>query len=98
MSRLMLLAVASWLGLASPGPVRADDAEDRAVKFVEKLRGNINPDEAGPNKRGVAVTLSASLITDAGLKDLAPFRNLTQLNLGQTKITDAGLKEVASFK
>ncbi len=37
-------------------------------------------------------------ITDAGLKELAPLKNLHYLNLDATKITDAGLKELASLK
>jgi hypothetical protein len=37
-------------------------------------------------------------VTDAGLKELANFKNLTMLNLWRTKVTDAGLKELAPFK
>jgi hypothetical protein len=31
-------------------------------------------------------------VTDAGLKELAPLKNLTELDLRSTRITDAGLK------
>ncbi len=37
-------------------------------------------------------------MTDAGLKELAPLKNLTTLNLGGTKVTDDGLKELAALK
>ena len=33
-------------------------------------------------------------MTDAGLKELAPLKNLTSLNLSDTKVTDAGVKEL----
>ena len=37
-------------------------------------------------------------MTDAGLKELAPLKNLTALDLGDTQVTDAGLKELAPLK
>ena len=37
-------------------------------------------------------------MTDAGMKELAPFRNLRSLNLYSSKVTDTGLKELASFR
>ncbi len=37
-------------------------------------------------------------ITDAGLKDLAPLKELRKLNLTGTSITDAGLKELKALK
>ena len=37
-------------------------------------------------------------MTDAGLKELAPLTNLTELLLRSTNITDAGLKELAPLK
>ena len=47
MSRLLRFAVVSWLVLGSPA-VRADDAEDKAVAFVEKLGGRVIRDDARP--------------------------------------------------
>jgi internalin A len=38
-----------------------------------------------------------STITDAGLKELRPLKNLTRLELGFANITDAGLKELKGF-
>jgi internalin A len=34
-------------------------------------------------------------VTDAGLKELAPLKNLTTLDLYGTKVTDTGLKALA---
>ena len=34
-------------------------------------------------------------MTDTGLKELAPLKNLTYLYLAGTQVTDAGLKELA---
>jgi hypothetical protein len=33
-------------------------------------------------------------VTDAGLKELAPLKGLTELYLSRTKATDAGVKEL----
>jgi hypothetical protein len=44
MSRLMLCGIVSWLILGSVAPIRADDAEDKAVAFVEKLGGKVKVD------------------------------------------------------
>ena len=35
---------------------------------------------------------------DAGLKELAPLKNLTSLNLTSTPVTDAGLRTLAPLK
>src|SRR5262249_1547096 len=36
-------------------------------------------------------------VSDAGLKELAPLKNLAELDLSRCKVTDAGLKELAPF-
>ena len=80
------------------GSARADDAEDKAVAFVEKLGGKVTRDEKVPGKPVVTVSLHRSEVTDAGLKELAPLKNLTELSLIGADITDAGLKTLAGFK
>jgi len=42
--------------------------------------------------------LNYAPVLDAGLKELAPFKNLGWLNLNDTRVTNAGLKELAGFK
>jgi internalin A len=98
MSRLMLCGVVSWLVLIASAPLCADDAEDKAVAFVEKLGGRVARDEKLPGKPVNGVQLSFSAVTDAGLKELAPLQNLTRLGLDSTKVTDAGLKELVTLK
>ena len=94
MSRLMLCGLMAGVILCSSAPVRADDAEDKAVAFVEKLRGQVTRDEKAPGKPVIKVNLFGSEVTDAGLKELAPLKNLTVLILADTQVTKAGLKDL----
>ena len=43
-SRLMLCGVMSWLAIGPAAPLRADDAEDKAVALVEGLGGKTTRD------------------------------------------------------
>ncbi len=59
----------------------------------------------GPNARRPAtpeevasLNLPGTAVTDAGLKQLAAFTNLTSLTVASNKVTDEGLKELAAFK
>ncbi len=45
----------------------------------------------------ITLDLSKTLVTDAGLKELAHLKNLTALDLSWTKVTDAGLNELAGL-
>ena len=84
---------------AFPAPsAGADDAEDKAVKFVEGLKGKVTRDDTQPGKPVVKVELTGTEVTDAGVKELAALKNLTNLNLSFTKVTDAGVKELAALK
>ncbi len=97
----MFRTVVVALALSVPclgSSTRADEGEDRAVAFVQKLGGTVIRDEKTPGKPVVTVKLSDTDVTDAGLKELAPLKNLTTLYLGCTKVTDAGLKELAPLK
>ena len=69
-------------GVDFVAPLYADDAEDKAVAFVEKLGGKVTRDEKLPGKPVIGVHLSFSAVTDAGLKELAPLKNLATLDLG----------------
>ena len=46
----------------------------------------------------LSLVLAVDNLTDAGLKELKEFKNLTTLNLNNTKVTDAGLKELKDLK
>ena len=39
-------------------------------------------------------TVFSTLVTDAGLKELAPLKNLTKLTLSSSSVTDAGVAEL----
>jgi len=97
MSRTLAFALA-LSGLCLCSTLRADDAEDKAVAFVEKLGGYASRDEKAPGKPVITVSLFGTQVTDAGLKELATLTNLTTLYLGGTDVTDAGLKELAALK
>jgi len=45
----------------------------------------------------ISLDLYATRLTDASLKELTVFTNLTTLDVGANEITDAGLKELAAF-
>ena len=99
MSRLMLCGLMAGVILCSSAPVRADDAEAKAVAFVEKLRGEVTRDEKAPGKPVVTVILFYNTkVADAGLKELSALKNLTSLRLFDTQVTDAGLKALAPLK
>ncbi len=77
---------------------RADEAE--AVKAVERFRGRVTRDESKPGKPVVGVNLWATEVTDEDLKKLAPFKDLTTLDVSSSgysecRVTDEGLKHLA---
>ena len=97
MFRTMAFALmVSVLGLGSP--VRADEAEDKAVAFMKKIGGKVIRDEKAPGKPVVTVDLLGTQLTDAGLKELVAFKNLTTLHLAGTKVGDAGVKELVALR
>src|SRR5262245_48052181 len=83
--------------LVATGTLRADEAEERAVKAVRELGGVVWRDEQAPGQPVVRVLLGGSQVTDAALKEVAAFKNLQTLNLPNTAVTDAGLKELATL-
>ncbi|HEV8058496.1 MAG TPA: hypothetical protein VGP68_01405 [Gemmataceae bacterium] len=89
----VILLLLSW-NLAH---LRADDAEDKAVKAIEALGGQI--DRGGQDKGPiVSIHLIGTNTTDADLKILKNFKDLRSLYLGRTQITDAGLKDLKELK
>ena len=77
MSRLLLCGLMAGGILYSSAPVRADDAEDKAVAFVKKLGGTITRDDKQTGKPVTTLNLNGTGVTDAGLKELAALNNLT---------------------
>jgi internalin A len=91
---IIVVAVA----LGGMGQAAADDAEDKAVAAVEKLGGMVVRDAAKPGKPVTEVSLPGARVTDADLKQLAPFKGLTRLNLHNTGVTGTGFKDLAPLK
>ena len=97
MIRIMtFVVIVSGLGVGSSA--RADEAEDKAVAFAEKLGGKVTRDHSVAGKPVVTVSLSGSGVTDGELKQLLAINGLTVLNLSNTRVTDAGMNELAAFK
>lgn len=69
------------LGLLLPLPLRADEAEDKAVAFVERLEGWVKHDEKRPGKSVVRAGLHGIEVSDADLKALAGLKRLPALKL-----------------
>src|SRR4051812_43634325 len=95
----MMLAVGLMGVLLASASVRGDEAEDKAVKFVESLKGKVTRDEKLPGKPVVEVVIGSGKLTDAGVKELTALKNLAALNLFFARqVTDAGVKELAALK
>ena len=78
-------------------PTAPTVSEEKAIAAIEKLGGRIERDDKKPGNPVRSVSFWGTQLTDAGLKELQPFKELTSLNLYETKITDAGLKDVAQL-
>ena len=64
--------------LAEIPPLRADDADEKAEKFILELEGVAVRDEEAPGKPIVQVNLAHTKLTDATLKNLAVLKDLRQ--------------------
>ena len=87
----MRLLVVTLCCFVAPPIVRADPAEEAAIKAIKQLGGRVEQD-------GKVVDLSYTKVTDADLKELAALKNLTTLDLSDTSVTGAGIKELAALK
>jgi internalin A len=96
MARLLGCSIVFSMLLVPSTSTRADEAEDTAVAFVEKLGGRVYSDE--PGKPVTFVTLRSTKITDEGLKELGACKDLQDLSLIDTNVTNVGLKQLAVFK
>jgi hypothetical protein len=91
-------AAATLLALLTGGNLPADEAEDKAVEAVEKLRGKVARGGQAQGKPVVVVDLERSRAMGADRKQLVGLKQLRHLALDYTAVTDAGLKEVVAFK
>jgi hypothetical protein len=93
---IRLPALAGFLLLLAAAPLLADEAEDNAVKAVEKLSGRVEHDDKAPGKPVAAVDLhECKRVTDASLKELAGLKGLQTLNLLDCKgVTYPGVAEL----
>src|SRR5215207_2040012 len=89
--KTMLIGAAMLLACLS-GAARADEAS--AVKAVESLRGTVTRDDKLPGKPVIGVNFNFNPVTDAGLKELKEFKQLTTLYLNGTQVTDKELKDL----
>src|SRR5690348_12286576 len=94
MSRCVLVSVM----LLACGAARADDAEDKALKLVEKLGSKVIRFETKEGKQVVQVDLRFTKVNDADLEELAALTSLTTLNLWETDVSDVGVKELSALK
>jgi hypothetical protein len=107
MNRYLLKGIALLLVL--PCIHRADESEDQAVRSIQAFGGEVIRDDKAPGHPVCAVRFRAVTgigisglgsfhDTNAGLKHLAPFKELRGLDLNGTLVTSEGIKEVASLK
>ena len=97
MARLVLFGMVALQVLGSPAMGRADDAEDKAVAFVEKLGGKCYRDETVKGKPIVAVILARTKATDGDLREFTALKRISTLDLEDTQVTDVGAKELAKL-
>ena len=87
-----LLVLVVVVGVAElTGSTDKRTTEEKAIAEIQKLGGIVRRDEQDPIRPVVSVDLSRTLVTDAGLKNVAAFTQLKKLDLHGTRITDAGL-------
>jgi hypothetical protein len=83
--RVLLGIVLGLLAMAEG--LRADEAEDRAVRAIERLGGRVMREKAAGSPV-FGISLNQSKATDADLKELSGFTHLRYLDLGYTQVTE----------
>lgn len=101
--RGLCIAAALFIGAAAhaddkktPAPLSAE--EKTAIAEIEKIGGTVRPVSADTDLKDVDFHLGGTALTDAGLAQVKPLKNVVWLNLKGTKITDAGLANLADLK
>src|SRR5262245_36968868 len=96
MKRLLLAVFGIGIVISLPSRGRAqDEAEAKAVRFVEKVGGTVARDPKQKGNPVLGVNLSAKKVLDEDLKDLVGLTSLQTLDVSFTPLTDAGLKDLA---
>ncbi|QJW93656.1 hypothetical protein [Frigoriglobus tundricola] len=73
----------SWGSQASPSArLLADDAEDKAIKAVEGLKGKVHRDKSRPGMPVYSVNVANTKVTDDDLQHVAAFKHLISLDAG----------------
>jgi hypothetical protein len=86
---------------SDPGPKSAGaskEAQNAAVAAVEtKFKGKVHRNPGSGEVTAVFLDrfLDGATVTDAGLKELMPFKKLSTLVLSDTPVTDEGMKDLA---
>ena len=62
---------------------------------IDALNDTVTTNPTGVDDNLRYLRLNGTQVTNAGLKELAPLKNLTRLYLGFTLVSDTGLKELA---
>lgn len=97
--RLVLWGCVAWLVLGAPARSRAEDAEEKALKVVERRGGSVRREGNMSKGAVIEVNLHGSSIPDDDLKELVAFKKLVVLDLYRcTKVTDAGVKDFGALK
>jgi internalin A len=71
-------------------------AELASIQAIESIGGTIHRDLNWSQRPVSIVSLSGTKTKDVGLRLLAPFAGLKELNVSYTKVTDAGVREIAA--
>src|SRR5262245_51868949 len=90
-----LASAAVAIALLACGSLRAGEAEDRAVKAIEKIGGQVWRDAKKVGKPVTRVELNNSKGTNAATKELKALKDLQSLDLRCSQVTDAGLMGLA---
>jgi RNA polymerase sigma factor (sigma-70 family) len=78
--------------LRAADPPCAPLDESSVAAALEKIGAGIRRDDQLPGNPVIDINLTQTQVTDADLKDLKVFKNLTGLHLGVTRVTNEGLK------
>src|SRR5262245_44252046 len=85
---ILLAATSLWAG----------DAEDEALKKLDKFLPKVVRDKKAPNQPVVSLQLGGPKVTDAELALLTVFRELRELDLNSAKIEGPGLKHLQALE